>query len=267
LSELGTAGALGALRAMERAEAVLERAVTEPVAAPLRQRVFELAEALYQSIRSQLDVERYKAISVGRGANLALIDNPLNDRLWLQRRFDEIRALGDEDERLAALEGIVHWTNPGPGGFYDDLGRVTTQPHLVAGRSYDEDPQYIESPVLGFGCRSGARLSWCDYADGLYGYRVKLHYPNLDPDAAYRVRLVYGGSLTRRGEPVVVRLEGDGVEIHPEMAKPSPMAPVEFDVPREATSDGALTLSCSGAVGRGGPGRGCQIAEIWLQRR
>jgi len=267
MDELGSARELGALRAMERAQAVLERAVTEPVAPELRQRVFELAEALYQSIRAQLDVERYKAISVGRGANLALIDTPLNNRLWLSRRFDEIRALEDEAARVEALRAIVDWSNPGPGGFYDDLGRVTAQPHLIKGRSYEDDPQYIESPVLGFGCRPDDRLSWCDYADGLYGYQVKLHYPNLDPDAAYRVRLVYGGSLGRGGQPVVVRLEGDGIEIHPEMPKPSPMAPVEFDVPREATRDGSLTLGCSGAAGRGGPGRGCQIAEVWLLRR
>jgi hypothetical protein len=255
------------MRAMERAEAVLEHAVTEPVAPELRQRVFELAEALYQSIRAQLDVDRYKAISVGRGANLALIDTPLNNRLWLSRRFAEIRALEDESARLEALGAIVDWSNPGPGGFYDDLGRVTAQPHLIAGKSYEEDPQYIESPVLGFGCRRDDRLSWCDYADGLYGYQVELHYPDLDPEARYRVRLVYGGSLGRGGQPVVVRLAGDGFEIHPEMPKPNPMAPVEFDVPHEATRDGSLTLGCSGAAGRGGPGRGCQIAEVWLLRR
>ncbi|HEY7512537.1 MAG TPA: hypothetical protein VIG50_19910, partial [Vicinamibacteria bacterium] len=49
LDELRAARDAGALLALERAEAVLERAHSQPVAAPLRQRVFELAEALYQS--------------------------------------------------------------------------------------------------------------------------------------------------------------------------------------------------------------------------
>ena len=267
LEELRTARPLGTLRALDRAEAVLDRAVTDRVATELRQRVFELAEALYQSIRAQLDVERYKAISVGRGANLALIDTPLNNRLWLKGQFAEIRAEADEDERLAGIQAILEWTNPGPGGFYDDLGRTTAQPHLVPGKSYEQDPQYFESPVMAFGCRSGYRLSWCDFADGLYGYEVKLHYPRLDPEAEYKVRLVYAGSLGRSGEPVMVRLTGDGNEIHPEMAKPNPIQPVEFDVPPELTRDGQLTLGCSGAVGRGGPGRGCQIAEVWLMRK
>ena len=35
-----------------------------------------------------------------------------------------------------------------PGGFYDDLGRTTTQPHLVPGKSYEDDPQYFESPQM-----------------------------------------------------------------------------------------------------------------------
>ena len=50
----------------------------------------ELAEALYQSIRMQLSVERYKAISVGRGANLDTIDVPLNNRRWLKQRERDV---------------------------------------------------------------------------------------------------------------------------------------------------------------------------------
>ena len=50
----------------------------------LRARVFELAEALFQSIRMQLSVPRYKAIDVGRGATLDTIDQVLNNRLWLE---------------------------------------------------------------------------------------------------------------------------------------------------------------------------------------
>jgi hypothetical protein len=277
MDELRAAPELGALRAMERAEAVLERAVTEPVAPELRQRVFELAEALYQSIRMQLDVDRYKAIAVRRGGNLANIDVPLNDRSWLGERFAAIRAEPEEARRLAAIAALLDWTNPGPGGFYDDLGRVTAQPHLVAGKSYAEDPQYFESPHVAFDCSPGYRLSWCDTVDGIWGLEVKLHYADLDPEGAYRVRIVYAGRLAagawemadkgRRGQPVMVRLTGDGEEIHPMIPKPDPVAPVEFDVSRALTRDGELTLACTGAIGEGGPARGCQIAEVWLMRR
>ena len=44
-----------------------------------RARVFALAEALFQSIRMQLSVARYKAIAVDRGATLDTVDAPLNN--------------------------------------------------------------------------------------------------------------------------------------------------------------------------------------------
>ena len=208
---------------------------------------------------------------------LANIDVPLNNREWLKGRFTELRTKTNEEEQLEGIREILDYTNPGPGGFYDDLGRVTAQPHLVPGRSYEEDPQYFASPLMAFGCRPGDRQSWCDYADGVWGYEVKLHYRNLDPEGRYRVRIVYAGRLrafayemadrSRLGQPVTVRLTGDGTEIHPRIPKPDPVEPVEFDVPVELTRDGALTLGCTGAVGIDGPPRGCQIAEIWLMKR
>ncbi len=57
---------------------------------------------------------------------------------------------------------------------------------------------------MDFGCRRGYRLSWCDSVDGRYGYEVQLHYPRLDPEAEYKVRLVYAG------EPAPARAAGDG---------------------------------------------------------
>ena len=80
----------------------------------------------------QLSVERYAAESVHRGANLDRIDTPLNNRLWLMKQFGLIRKLDTEPARLARLREITHWSDPGPGGFYDDLGDPLHQPHLGA---------------------------------------------------------------------------------------------------------------------------------------
>jgi hypothetical protein len=65
----------------------------------------------------------------------------------------------------------------------------------------------------------------------------------------------------------MVQLTGDDVEIHPMMAKPNPVQPVEFDVPAELTRDGELTLGCTATVGGDSPRRGCQIAEVWLMKK
>ncbi len=80
---------------MRAAEAALDADSLTPRARELRARVFELAEALFQSIRMQLSVPRYQAIAVERGANLDTIDYPLNNRVWLEDRFAEVRAAAD----------------------------------------------------------------------------------------------------------------------------------------------------------------------------
>ena len=69
---------------MKRAEQILDRARGSHRGSDWRARVFELAEALFQSIRMQLSVPRYKAIVVDRGATLDTVDVPLNNRLWLE---------------------------------------------------------------------------------------------------------------------------------------------------------------------------------------
>ena len=48
--------------------------------------------------------------------------------------------------------------------------------------------------------------------------------------------------------------------------KPNPVKPLEFDIPAEATRDGALTLEWTRPPGLGGNGRGCQVSEVWLIR-
>ncbi|HOX38624.1 MAG TPA: hypothetical protein PL033_11595 [Candidatus Brocadiia bacterium] len=269
MDALGREEKIGSISAMREAETILDQAVLAPVAGELRARVFELAEALFQSARMQLSVPRYKAIDAGRGANLDFIDSPLNDAAWLKARFAEIRALPEERERRAAIEKILNWTDPGPGGFYDDLGDATRQPHLVrdpqaaAGQAvpWRDDPEFRRVSLVGFQRNSAWRMSWRRHAEARYDSPLVMRYDNLDPAERYRVRVVYAGDEFR----FKVRLcAGDGIEIHPYMIKPMPIAPLEFDIPREAVSGGSLTLTWTGEPGRGGNGRCCQVAEVWL---
>jgi hypothetical protein len=231
-----------------------------------RMRVYTLAEALFQSIRQQLSVARYRAIAVGRGATLDSLETPLNDAGWLVPRLTAAAALDSEAARLAAIDHVVRWTDPGPGGFYDDLGNPGQQPHLVAGLPFDEDPQRFKSPQTGFGYRPDWRLSWMTHAETFWDTPLEMRYTGLDATARYRVRVVYAGDAFGPGTPI--RLVANGrYEVHPPMPKPSPVAPVEFDVPIEATRGGELTLTFSGPAGQGGSGRGNQVAEVWLMRQ
>jgi hypothetical protein len=252
-------------QAVAEAERILGEARERP-AADWRLRVYTLAEALFQSIRQQLSVERYRAIAVERGATLDSFETPLNDDGWLRARFAEISALDKEDDRLAAINRVVRWTDPGPGGYYDDLGNAAEEPHLVRGLPYEEDPGRFRSTMTGFAYRPEWRLSWVTQAESLWDTPLQMHYLGLDPAAHYRVRVVYAGDVLGTNTPIRL-VANDKYEIHPPMKKENPITPVEFDVPVEATRGGDLTLTFSGPPGVGGGGHGNQIAEVWLLRQ
>ncbi|HXJ40936.1 MAG TPA: glycoside hydrolase family 20 zincin-like fold domain-containing protein [Bryobacteraceae bacterium] len=265
MAVLGNAARTGSVRAMDEAEAVLFADALTPDARALRARVFELAEALFQSVRMQLSVARYRAIAIGRGANLDAIDFALNDRVWLRNEFSAIRSVTDEKTRLARVARIVEWTNPGPGGFYDDLGDTARQPHLVSGEPYDRDPDFLKSPLVGFGDSpdQGWRVSWFTHAETLGDTPLRLHYPDLDKGAQYAVRVVYGGDAPK----IQIRLTANGAEIHGFRNRPRPVAPLEYEIPRAVTAKGELTLEWSKPAGGGGNGRGVQVSEVWLIRK
>jgi hypothetical protein len=261
MDRLRGAGQIGSLSALDAAEAILEQAVSQPVATDWRARVFELGEALFQSIHMQLSVERYQAIAVERGANLDSIDAPLNNRVWLKAQFARIRELPDERDRCVQIERIVHWTDPGPGGFYDEPGNPARQEHLVPGPGCEKDPGCYESIRTGFSHLPG-RITWKRHAETLYDTPLEMRYTHLDLHASYRLRVVYGGDRSRK-----VRLvTGDNLEIHSYLAKPPDGGPLEFDIPPTATASGTLTLRWNRELGLGGNGRGCQISEVWLIR-
>ena len=266
LSELRQARRRGSVSAMAEAERILDADMLAPVAREYRARAFELAEALFQSIHMQLSVSRYAAIAVGRGANLDAIDYALNNRWWLKNRFQEIRGLEAEPERLAKLDEILNWTNPGPGGFYDDLGNPSQQPHLLTGEGFDKDPDFLKSALISFGDspQRGWRVSWYTDAESLGDRPLRMRYTDLDREAQYKIRVVYGGDMPR----VPIRLVANGsIEIHGFRNKDMPPKPVEFDIPREATRTGSLELEWTRPVGLGGNGRGCQVSEVWLVRK
>jgi hypothetical protein len=91
-----------------------------------------------------------------------------------------------------------------------------------------------------------------------------VRYNSLDPAASYKVRVVYTGDMFQ----VRVRLAAnESIEVHPFLLKPRDMTPLEFEIPREATRSGTLNLSWHVEPGRGGNGRGCQVAEVWLIKK
>jgi hypothetical protein len=246
---------------LDEAEKILDTTLADRVALDLRGRIFELAEALFQSIRMQLSVAKYKAISTDRGANLDTVDVVLNNRGWLKAQFAEIRKNTNEDERLKQINRILNWEDPGPGGFYDDLGDLSRQPHLVRGLPYGLDPAFLQSSYVGHSYRAERRSSWWNTAETLGDTALQMHYDHLDRTAQFKIRITYAGDSPN----IKIRLvANDKIEIHPLITKPNPIAPTEFEIPKQATQSGELNLSWYREAALGGNGRGCQIAEVWL---
>jgi hypothetical protein len=261
----------GSLPAISAAEATLFASPPDPALAAWRVRIFQLAEALFQTVKMQLSVPLYQAIAVHRGANLDTLDLPLNNRGWLAERFAEIRALSHEPQRIAALKRAIDWENPGPGGFYDDLGKPSARPHLVADSDALADPEFRAHPVRTHTVRTGGplenwRAAWWDHMSAFYGSAVEVAYEGLDPAAHYRVRVVYVPAIL----PSEIRLEANGkFPIHPainpgKLNPNEPPRPREFDVPEEATSEGRLRLRWTVDPNAGELAGFAQISEIWL---
>ena len=262
---LATARTGNVLPALGAAEAAL---AVDPVAragGALRARVFELGEALFQSIHMQLSVPRYAAIDAGRGANLDLIDRPITNAEWLLQRFAEIRALENDAARRGAIEQLLNWSDPGPGGFYDDLGDPANRAHLEPGAGFEKDPAFFHTARTGFGSRRNTpwRVSWYRHAEALYGNSIQLRYAGLDPSARYKVRFTEAGD----SGPRATRLVANGkFEIHPMRPKEREVKPVEFEIPAEATAGGSLLLEWQPNPEESGNGRFVQVSEVWLIR-
>jgi len=291
-SKLKEAHTIGVEKAINKARLILEQSDQNDFTYALRKRIVDLGEELYKSIGAQLDVANYHATSDERGAVLDFLDTPLNNKAWLLDEMNAIiegRFTASMPEsyngaviRLARIDRVVHWEDPGPGGYYDDLGCTWKQPNLIRPKSMWEDPGGITTPREAYTRKIGTnhRLSWSDTIDGLFSTPIILQYENLDTKASYRIRVTYLGRYQATVKLVadnIYEIHGaygntlDGVRYTPgyrdnaavlnptEDNQHPVIMPLEFVIPREATLDGKLTLQWERQTGRG-----IQIAEVWL---
>jgi hypothetical protein len=259
-TELERAATIGVAPAIEVAQRAFADEDAPPVAPELRSRIEALAGDLFQSIGMQLSVDTYGANHWERGATLDGLDRALTNRGWFETKFEKILAEGDEDVRLEMLTDALNWEDPGPGGFYDDLGDAAREPHLVRQHTWAEDPGFVTSPQDECNAiidHESWRLSWLNQGQTLFGTPLKMRYEGLDPKATYRLRVVYAG----RFRPTMQLTANGRFTIHEPLPQPAQPERLEFEIPREATQDGALELEWQNTTGRG-----CQVAEVWLVR-
>ena len=249
------------------AQSILAKAFTQPVAQEERTRILQLAEALFQSIRMQLSVERYQAEAVERGGNLDTVDAPVtNGPVARASACARLALCPRHPSRSRRSRKYLNRTNPGPGGFYDDLGDICAAIAPVRGLGSVEDPELRKSVLIGhrFPLPAEMPLAWKRWAEALFDAPLRLHYPALDPQSTIQGARGLRGRLAAREDSMAC--EG-GPEIHPSHRQAAAAGPLEFDIPPEATAGGELTLAWTREPGLGGNGRGAQVAEVWLLRR
>jgi len=245
--------------ALLQALRTLDEGARRTSAPDLRQRLLQLGQQLFDSIGLQLSVPRWGASGSERGAVLDFLDVPLCNQEWMRTLLERAREEGTPQAAEDTIRTIVHWEDPGPGGFYDDLGNPQRQPHLVRLKTWRQDPGYVESTRTDFAIpQKGYRQSWVHYAESLYGAPIILRYTGLDRQAQYYVRATYSG----RYKPTM-ELWADGrYRVHGPEPTTIPPTIKEWPVPKEATADGTLELRWTRLTGRG-----AQVSEVWLIRQ
>jgi len=181
---------------------------------------------------------------------------------WMRGQMERAKP-AQGAERLRLLQEMVSYQDPGPGGFYDDLGGLEGSSHLVHGETVNGsrwlDPEN----------RPSANTLAYTFGRGK-GKGVTLRYDGLDPQAQYKVRLTMVAprlpaammppGQVRRAQSIVANghyLARD-VEIPLYTARQ-----FEYDIPQEVTRDGALDLWLES----GNEGGATVASEVWLIKK
>lgn len=273
---LATAGRIGSLRAIQWAKHILKKATENPVRQDLRNRCFELSDAVYKSIGSQLTVKQPQAAKPGRGNFMDQIDLPLNDSSWLLSQFEKSEKMGNEKLRLQSIHDLLNRQDPGPGGFYDNLGTLfLTWRRIIRQKTWSEDPGGLDAPFVDFGTNLQGEEEWVDilpvgFKDQAvphawmttittaYDTPFKMYYDRLNPQSSYSIRIAYTG----RFDSHIKLVAGNQYTIHDYfLIGEKPI--YEFPIPTAAYADGNLELTWSCMHGE----RGTQVAEVWIIKK
>jgi hypothetical protein len=238
LEKLKQANQLGVAQTLNEAREILARATTHPSDPELIAKLNAFGEELFQEIGLQTSVPKYKAANSQRGAILDFLDYPLNNRWWLEDQFDKIAALPSSTEQLKRIDVVANWENPGDHGYYDVIGHVGKSPRvakLLLGGDAIRHEQKLPTPTQRWLAerRNGIRQAWHIYLDSVPS---GITYNDLDTSAPYIVKL-----FSQRDSPLVI----DGVKAKLLSVGETYDKVTEqiFEVPREASKDGHITLT------------------------
>lgn len=220
---LATAPEIGSGKAMQQALEVLKKADTEPMSKDIHAKIVKYLDELFRSCGYQSDVKKYQASNPQRSCILTFLDYPLNNRWWLEDEFKKVDTMQSEQEKLARLNIIRTWGNPGKGSFYDNISNIENSPHCTTTSEDATDVAWWD------GGMSRKRLS-----SQLYQQNPELNYEDLDPNGRYRIR------VSGRGDAL---LRVDGERLDPIVYDKEIGGFKEFVVPMDLVGDGKIHVS------------------------
>jgi len=257
---LATAPRVGADAAMDSALALARMEIADPVARKRRARIGELCADLFRTIRLQTSVPLYQASGYERGAVLDFVDQPLNNRRWLEDEFRRVRGLASEGAKLRELETIRRWENPGPGSFYDEVGNIAKSPRVVRGEGTNTDPTMERNPNPGYWWwddgKTRKRLSLLTSVD----WPIGLRYHHLDASASYRLKMTGSGRPKVRANGQLLAPVKDGrIEVGESM---------EWVVPAGTLRNGDLLVTFDALPEEAELNwrKQSRVSEVWLLR-
>lgn len=190
-------------------------------------------------------------------------------------------------EQWAALRSLLNFANAGPGGFYDDLGEPTMQPHLVSSKPWADDPDYYFNPLNAHTIVKDVKwedrnskpspslpmqpLAWQSVVNTFYNRPLQLAYPSVQKGGQYDVEVVYNPPTVYTEElsstpAPLVRLTANGWEVHPPRAPAEPVRRERFSIPAAAVANSSsLVLEFTMPNDVGGSGTGCYVAEVIIR--
>lgn len=270
---LSESKSLGSLVAIKFAKNILKKAKDSLVRPDLRKRCFELSDSLYKSIGSQLTISKPQEAQPGRGNFIDNIDLPLNNSAWLLYNFSLIENLNDEKDRQKAIFEILHRTDPGPGGYYDNLGSFGGWAHVIRSKSWEDDPGGLESPFVDYGVNHNKNEwvlikpvgfnnqpvpeAWMTQMTTLYDTPLKMMYSGIDTSSRYKIRVSYTGRFNSH-----IKLVANGRFLIHDFIEVGLKPTYEFEIPEKAISNGKIELTWTCEPGE----RGTQVGEVWLMR-
>lgn len=184
----------------------------------------------------------------------------LSEAAWWKKTLELAQAAQNETTARNTISMLLHYEDPGPGGFYDDVGWPNESKHLTHGETLWAFMPFADP----------ARHSHYNLAYTMGGPGVTFDYDGLQPDVPYVVRVSVGAHFDEerpelKGAKLTEGMEADGQPISEGFEVPmGDTAFHEFDIPQSLTQDGKLHIALTSKPGLL-PITG--LYEIWLMQK